>query len=29
MQAFAEAHGQQFVLPSLSWHWLLSDGELK
>jgi len=28
MQAFAEAHGQSYVLPSLSWHWWLSDGEL-
>ena len=28
MQAFAEVHGQPFVLPSLSWHWWLSDGEL-
>ncbi len=28
MQAFAEVFGQRFVLPSLSWHWWLSDGEL-
>jgi len=28
MQAFAEAYGQSYVLPSLSWHWWLSDGEL-
>lgn len=28
MQAFAEVHGQPYVLPSLSWHWWLSDGEL-
>lgn len=28
MQAFAEVYGQSFVLPSLSWHWWLSDGEL-
>ncbi|MBT5925121.1 MAG: DUF1501 domain-containing protein [Verrucomicrobia bacterium] len=28
MQAFAEVYGQPFVLPSLSWHWWLSDGEL-
>ncbi len=27
-QAFAEVHGQPFLLPSLSWHWWLSDGEL-
>ncbi len=28
MQAFAEVYGQPYVLPSLSWHWWLSDGEL-
>jgi hypothetical protein len=28
MQAFAEVHGQSYVLPNLSWHWWLSDGEL-
>ncbi|MDG1892552.1 MAG: DUF1501 domain-containing protein [Verrucomicrobiota bacterium] len=28
MQAFAEVHGQSYALPSLSWHWWLSDGEL-
>ncbi|MDZ4850282.1 MAG: DUF1501 domain-containing protein [Pirellulaceae bacterium] len=28
MQAFAEVYGQPCVLPSLSWHWWLSDGEL-
>jgi len=28
MQAFAEVYGQSYVLPSLSWHWWLSDGEL-
>ncbi len=28
MQAFAEVYGQEFVLPHLSWHWWLSDGEL-
>jgi hypothetical protein len=28
MQAFAEARGQSYVLPNLSWHWWLSDGEL-
>ena len=28
MQAFAEAAGQAFLLPNLSWHWWLSDGEL-
>ena len=28
MQAFAEAYGQPYALPSLSWHWWLSDGEL-
>jgi hypothetical protein len=28
MQAFAEACGQPYVLPNLSWHWWLSDGEL-
>lgn len=28
MQAFAEQYGQSYVLPSLSWHWWLSDGEL-
>ena len=28
MQAFAEAHGQSYALPNLSWHWWLSDGEL-
>ena len=26
MQAFAEVYGQGYVLPSLSWHWWLSDG---
>lgn len=28
MQAFAEAYGQPYLLPNLSWHWWLSDGEL-
>ncbi|MFO0925108.1 MAG: DUF1501 domain-containing protein [Pirellulales bacterium] len=28
MQAFCEAVGQPYVLPNLSWHWWLSDGEL-
>lgn len=28
MQAFAEATGQPYAMPSLSWHWWLSDGEL-
>lgn len=28
MQAFAEHYGQAYVLPNLSWHWWLSDGEL-
>ncbi len=28
MQAFAEQYGQPYVLPNLSWHWWLSDGEL-
>jgi hypothetical protein len=28
MQAFAEAYGQPYVLPHLSWHYWLSDGEL-
>ena len=28
MQAFAEAKGQPFLLPNLSWHRWLSDGEL-
>ncbi len=28
MQAFAEVYGQSYALPSLSWHWWLSDGEL-
>ncbi len=28
MQAFAEVYGQSYVLPNLSWHWWLSDGEL-
>ena len=28
MQAFAEQYGQSYVLPNLSWHWWLSDGEL-
>lgn len=28
MQAFAEAQGQPYVLPNLSWHYWLSDGEL-
>ena len=28
MQAFAEVYGQCYLLPSLSWHWWLSDGEL-
>jgi len=28
MQAFAEVYGQAHILPNLSWHWWLSDGEL-
>ena len=28
MQAFAEVYGQRYLLPHLSWHWWLSDGEL-
>jgi hypothetical protein len=28
MQAFAEVYGQPYVLPNVSWHWWLSDGEL-
>ncbi len=28
MQALAEVYGQPSVLPNLSWHWWLSDGEL-
>lgn len=28
MQAFAETYGQPYLLPHLSWHWWLSDGEL-
>lgn len=28
MQAFAEAYGQSYVLPHVSWHWWLADGEL-
>jgi len=28
MQAFAEVYGQPYAMPSLSWHWWLSDGEL-
>jgi hypothetical protein len=28
MQAFAEVYGQPYVLPSVSWHCWLSDGEL-
>ena len=28
MQAFAEAAGRPYLLPNLSWHWWLSDGEL-
>lgn len=28
MQAFAEVYGQPYLLPNLSWHWWLSDGEL-
>jgi hypothetical protein len=28
MQAFAEAYGQPYVLPNVSWHYWLSDGEL-
>src|SRR2546422_1024452 len=27
-QAFAEAFGRAHLLPNLSWHWWLSDGEL-
>jgi hypothetical protein len=27
-QAFAEALGRPYLLPNLSWHWWLSDGEL-
>jgi hypothetical protein len=28
MQSFAEVYGQPYILPNLSWHWWLSDGEL-
>lgn len=28
LQAFAEAYGQPYALPHVSWHWWLSDGEL-
>ena len=28
MQAFAEVYGHPYLLPHLSWHWWLSDGEL-
>ncbi len=28
MQAFSEVYGQPYVLPNLSWHYWLSDGEL-
>jgi hypothetical protein len=28
MQAYAESRGQAYLLPNLSWHWWLSDGEL-
>ncbi|MDA1276193.1 MAG: hypothetical protein O2960_19435 [Verrucomicrobia bacterium] len=28
MQAFSEVYGQHYVLPNLSWHWWLSDGEI-
>lgn len=28
MQAFSEVYGRPYVLPHLSWHWWLSDGEL-
>lgn len=28
MQAFSEVYGQNYLLPNLSWHWWLSDGEL-
>lgn len=28
LQAFAEVYGRGHVLPHLSWHWWLSDGEL-
>jgi hypothetical protein len=28
MQAFCEVHGQPYILPHLSWHYWLSDGEL-
>ena len=28
MQAFAEVYGQPYLLPNVSWHWWLSDGEL-
>ncbi len=28
MQAFAEVFGQPYLLPNVSWHWWLSDGEL-
>lgn len=28
MQAFAEVYGQPYLLPNISWHWWLSDGEL-
>ena len=28
MQAFAEVYGQPYVMPNVSWHYWLSDGEL-
>ena len=28
MQAFAEVYGQPYILPNVSWHYWLSDGEL-
>ncbi len=28
MQAFAEVYGQPYLLPHITWHWWLSDGEL-
>ncbi len=28
MQAFAEVYGQPYILPNLSWHYWLADGEL-
>lgn len=28
MHAFAEVYGQPYLLPHISWHWWLSDGEL-